>query len=556
MLVALAALTIAVHGRHVRHDWVNWDDGQMVTKNAVLNPVSPSHLGRIWSQPTLGLYTPLAYTVWAGTAAAARLETPDAQQRTLNPHVFHCLNVFLHLASVLAAFAVIYQLIDDPIAAGAGAALFAVHPLQVEPIGWISGMNNLLAGALALGCITAYVRFAKLPTPRRWWWYGLSIALLVLALLSKPTAVVTPLMLIVIDLLLLRRAWKTAALSIAPLLLAAMGMAVVATIVQPATTIVAPAIHYRLLIVADSVGFYLLKLIWPWPLYFDYSRTPEWVITRSGSVATLLATTAAVGTAIFTFRRWPTVTAAMLLFVAGLVLVLGFVPFEFQVYSTVADRYAYLAMLGPSVLLATWLARRPRVMDRSAAVAILAVLSVISFRQGAVWASTSTLLANQLKHHPDTLAVHTILAGEAAEAGDFIAVERHYRAGLVLRPNDVEFTLKLANLLAEDRPAESLPYYQKAYESGARYPMMFNNWGRALFKLKLVPAAVEAFKASLAGDPFSASAHTNLGYALAHLSQFEQAEYHLRQALAIDPANREAAEGLRLVQAAQQRRIR
>ena len=109
-LIALALLTLAVYGRDVTFDFINWDDLDLVVENPVLNPVNGSHLRDMWTGPVKSLYTPLAYTVWSAAAKVGRTATPDAYGISLNPAVFHAINVLLHVGCVLLVFDVLLWL--------------------------------------------------------------------------------------------------------------------------------------------------------------------------------------------------------------------------------------------------------------------------------------------------------------------------------------------------------------------------------------------------------------------------------------------------------------
>src|SRR3569623_3687150 len=113
-LIALALLTLAVYGRSVTLDFINWDDLDLVVQNPVLNPVSAAHVREMWTGPVKSLYTPLAYTVWSGAALVGRTHTPDAYGISLNPGGFHAVNVLLHLGCVLLVFEVLRLLLPLP----------------------------------------------------------------------------------------------------------------------------------------------------------------------------------------------------------------------------------------------------------------------------------------------------------------------------------------------------------------------------------------------------------------------------------------------------------
>src|SRR5262245_17535649 len=146
-------------GRMCSHEFIDWDDNMTITGNARMNPPTLATLKYYWTHGEYGLYIPGTYTVWAGLSAIARTAEEDTRGIRLNPLVFHTANVLLHATAALAAFALLIRLCrgdtgangrtatqGSPLPAFIGAALFAVHPLQVESVGWISGMKDVLCG--------------------------------------------------------------------------------------------------------------------------------------------------------------------------------------------------------------------------------------------------------------------------------------------------------------------------------------------------------------------------------------------------------------------------
>ena len=148
----LLAWTAAVFLPARHFDFVNWDDYDEVTENPLLHPPTTEHLGQIWSGPYLKMYAPLSYS-----ASWVIVQFRGAAD---NPAVFHALNIALHLASVALVFSILLVCVKSPMAAFGGAAIFALHPVQVESVAWVSEMNNLLAAACRWprsGCIWRFV---------------------------------------------------------------------------------------------------------------------------------------------------------------------------------------------------------------------------------------------------------------------------------------------------------------------------------------------------------------------------------------------------------------
>ncbi|CAN5533775.1 tetratricopeptide repeat protein [soil metagenome] len=604
-LLAVLALTLAVHGRDITAEFLNWADGALVLENKFLSPVNAEHLRQMWTQPIKDLYTPLAYSAWAAAAAVGRLQTPDEHGVVLNPMIFHALNLLLHLACVAIVFDVLLLLPPRPegeraglceetltekkrstkqatfdassetkprseperfashltsprrgegqyvVAAAIGAAVFAVHPVQVEAVAWISGMNNLLAGVFALACVAFYIRFARAERPMRAGWYVAVCVSMLLALFSKPTAIITPLLILPIDALLLRRSWRAIAWSLTPLVLMAIPFVIIGRLSQLAPSTYVPPVLQRLIVAGDALGFHLRKLVWPNPLLIDYGRQPQRVLAAGGfSAINWITLAAAVTLAVITWRRQRWVAACLAIFVGGVALVLGLVPFSFQEYSTVADRYVYLSMLGVAIAVAMLLTAFRSAASKYIAAAVVLAFAACSFHQAGYWADSTPLAQHTLAYEPDSLAATSMLAFMAQHDGDHVTEEYYYRKGLNRAPNDVELNYNLGTLLLADRPAEALKYFDVLYNRGIRDPRLLNNRGMALMNIGRLPEAIDTLNEALRVSPTHATAYLNLGQAMLTLNRLDEAEKNFRRALELEQRLKKARDGLANVQAA------
>src|SRR4051794_3776759 len=223
LLIFLSVL--AVFGRLCFYDFSWWDDQGTIHQNPALNPPTLKSIARYWTaigrSAPLGLYIPVTYTVWGALAKVSYLDQPDEWNIRLNPWVFHAANVLLHGASALAVFAILQLLIGRDWPAAVGALLFALHPVQVEPVGWISGMKDVLYGLLSLIAIWQYLLHTRAARAARAddrksarVHYAVATVALILAMLSKPTAMVTPLMALILDAIVLRRRYREIAVAL------------------------------------------------------------------------------------------------------------------------------------------------------------------------------------------------------------------------------------------------------------------------------------------------------------------------------------------------------
>jgi tetratricopeptide (TPR) repeat protein len=402
ILIFLA--TLLAFGNLFTADFSSWDDPFTVASNPHLNPPTLSGLAYQWRTPEYGLYIPVTYTGWWLLAHVAHLDHPDARGVQLNAAIFHGANVLLHAINALIVFAILRRILKRDWPAGIGALLFALHPVQVEAVGWVSGMKDVLAGTLSLGAILQYMIFATTASRRRWWHYAGGILLFIGAILSKPSAMTVPGLLVVIDWLCLARPMRKVALSVAPWIGVTLLAAASAKFLQPAIGIFSPPIWARPFIASDSLTFYLYKLVWPVNLGIDYGRRPQVVMHEQWFYLTPIIPVVLAILLWRVRRSRPLLVASALIFLVAISPMLGLTRFLFQYYSTTADHYLYVAMLGPALALG-WLMTRMRKQTAYALCGVaLALLGVLSAMQTTTWKDDQALFTQAISVNPKSFA--------------------------------------------------------------------------------------------------------------------------------------------------------
>ena len=245
------------------------------------------------------------------------------------------------------------------------------------------------------------------------------------------------------------------------------------------------------------------------------------------------------------FRRRPWVAVAFAVFLAALLPYLGFAPFDFQKYSTVADHYLYVAMLGPAILIAGILREHRRPAAWSIAAVVLLLLMIRAHLLSYCWRNSTVLFTHTLRVNPRSLAAHNTLGFLLAQQGDLPDAEQHYRAALAVRGWDPAAHFNLANLLAARGDLDqSIAEYRAAAAADPGNATIHNNLGVACARANQLPEAVVSFLNALNLKPDYADAHSNLGVALAAQGRTDEARNHLARALQIDPNNAVAQRGL------------
>ncbi len=391
----------------MRCQFTDWDDPDTIWANPHFRPATLASVGHYWRHAEGELYIPLTYTMWGGLSHLGQATEPNGSVGP-DARTYHAANLIAHVATALAAFALLRRLLRNDWAACAGALLFALHPVQTETVAWASGMKDLLAGFFVIVALWQYVAWVE---QRRRSRYVIALLAMALGMLCKPTAVVMPLLALFIDLLLLHRPLRVAARSVWPLFAMALPCVIWTKLAQPAWLGAGVPLLQRPIVACDALAFYLWKLVWPARLAMDYGRTPAVVMAHGWVVATCVVPLAIVAL-LWTYRHHLShVAIAALLFVCSLLPVLGFVPFEFQTRSTVADHYLYLPMLGVA-LAAAWAVRRfasQRVVFYTAAI-VLGALALRTLDQTRYWKDSRALFAHAIEVNPNSFCASQNLA--------------------------------------------------------------------------------------------------------------------------------------------------
>jgi tetratricopeptide (TPR) repeat protein len=589
VLVLLVAATLAVYWEVPRQDFVYWDDDINVYANPHLRQVSFQSILYFWQNAYEGLYSPLSYTVWSLLASMAQLSVPreaaDGSLIYLNPAVFHTFNLGLHVVNVLLVFALLRLLIDRralakspqlpaggnldtastlrDLSAGAGAALFALHPLQVEAVAWITELRGLLCAFFSLLALWQYLQAAAPasatvpesdPAPeaegqgvegqeartskQARWSYVAATLLFGLALLSKPSAVVLPLAALILERWMLGRSLRQSLQALLPWF----AMAAVATVVTKTAQQIDPevpivSLWLRPLIAGDALAFYLQKLLVPWQLGVDYGRRPDVVLQRPVWALGALLIACGLGVLMWRVRhRYPWLTAAVALFVAGVLPVLGLTAFNFQAYSTVADRYMYLSMLGPALGLSQVLARYHTKTLQIVTLLGLLLLGGVSLTQTRTWADTVPLLTHALDINPRSVVALNNMGIVMQWRKEPDKALSYYQALLKIKPDYAQAYSNMAPILMEKgNSREAIEMYRKAIKLEPKQPALHSNLGVALAQVGRFDEAEKQYRVALQLEPRMTQAIYNWGRDLEKRQRFAEAAQKFREALLIEP---------------------
>jgi tetratricopeptide (TPR) repeat protein len=541
--LVLAAITFAVFGQTLTHDFINYDDNIYVYDNPVVDR-GLTLQGLVWA------FTSIHASNWHPLTWLSHML--DCQLYGLNPAGHHLTNVLLHTASVIALFLVLRQMTGAFWRSAFVAAVFAIHPVRVESVAWVAERKDVLSGLFFMLTIGAYVRYVRRPwSPVR---YGLVVLLFALGLMCKPMLVTLPVVLLLLDYWPLRRVASAGRLVLEKLPLLALSVAGCVATLLAQTGAIQSAESYSLplrlgnALVACKV--YFGQMVYPAGLAvlypFPHNGAPAWEVGLAG---TLLAILSAVAWAERQTRPW--LLTGWVWYLVMLLPVVGVIQVGGQAH---ADRYTYLPQIGIYVALTwlvaewrvRWLHHGPlRVALGVLMAGVLAVLMVCAWRQTAYWKNSETLWNHTLGCTTGNYIAYCHLAEVLREEGRKDEAISQYQKALQIKPDYAEVHNNLGILLLQKGSAdEAIDHFQKALQARPDYADACNNLGLLLLQKGSADEAIDQFQKALQIRPGYADACNNLGDALLQKGKLDEAITHLQKALQINPGYAKAHNNL------------
>jgi protein O-mannosyl-transferase len=530
---AILAAAIIIAYRPAWNAGFIWDDDDYVIKNELLT--APDGLKRIWfSLDSPSQYFPLTYTTF-------RIERAIWG---INATGYHWVNILLHAINALLLWRLLLRL-KIP-GAWLAAALFALHPVQVESVAWITERKNVLSLFFFLLALRAWVEFIDEGSKRHRLQYGLSLLFFALALFSKTTACTLPAALLLVLWLKQQPITFRRVFQIVPYLVIGFGMGLV--------TIWWERFHQgtqgkpfaldplqRILVASRAIWFYVGKLIWPANLTFSY---PHWTISASNLFAYIgLVALAILGLVIAFIRRWTgrSVEVAVLFFVMTLAPTLGFVMLYTFIWSYVADHYQYVASIGLLALAASGIHLifkrfKVPILKYAICAVLLGTLAVLTWKQCGMYRDLETLWRTTIQRNPNSwLATYNLgtVLGEQRRVDEAI----HYLEKTVeIRPElaDAHYNLGCLYLYKKQLDA-AISEFLKTIEDEPRHALAYYKLGSALGQKGLIDQAIPNFEKALQIWPACVDAHRGLAEARLQQGRYDDAISQFQQATALQP---------------------
>jgi tetratricopeptide (TPR) repeat protein len=556
----LAVITLLAY-QPAWHGGLLWDDDAHVGAPELR---TLDGLRRIWLVPrtTQQFYPVLHTSFWL-------------QQRLLGDSTtgYHFVNILLHIGCVVLVLKIL-RFLRVP-GAELAAIIFALHPVNVETVAWISERKNTLSGLFGLAATLAYLRFdlsreievslrdssTSLHSARNderhrsGRIYVFAIGLFVFGLLSKTAIVTLPLAWLAI------LWWKRGAISrrrdVVPLvpfvfLSAAAGLMtswVESGNIAYKTRLLDLSLLDRCLIAGKAFWFQLSKLFWPSDLMFVY---PRWNINAGVWSQYLFPIgVAALLVILWSLRRWSRAPlAGVLVYILLLLPSLGFLNIYFFIYSFVADHWQYLACLGiitpcasGIVLLAERRNRWRAWLEPGVTLVIGGVLFVLTSHQSRMYGDIETLYRTTIARNPTCWMAQVNLGNILYKADRVPEAMELFKQASAFRPAVAHYSLGNA-LIEKGRTSEAMEEYRLALRIDPDYVEAHNNLGNALLLTGEVSQAIDQYEQALRTDRYNAEAHSNLGNALVHVGRASEAIEHFQKTLRMTPNSASAHNNL------------
>ncbi|HTB81596.1 MAG TPA: tetratricopeptide repeat protein [Opitutaceae bacterium] len=496
VMATLLAYFPALHGGFI------FDDNVFLTGNPLIH--APDGLRRLW-------FSREAADYWPVTSSTLWLEW---RLWGLNATGYHATNVVLHIVEVLLLWAVLRRLgLPGSFLA---ACVFALHPVNAESVAWITERKNLMAMLfylLSIFCFTGRTRAG----------YWLSLLAFTLAMLSKGSVVILPLVLLGIvawDHCPVARDWRR----LLPFFLLAAGLALFeaqfSTVLGPAE--IQPSSYLlRLLRAGAVVWFYAGKAFWPVNLCFDYGL---WHVHPDNLGWWLPLVAAAVTTALLWHYRRSWSRPALFAwgyFCVTLIPVMGLAEVGFMRYSPVSDHFSHLALIGVAAFAGAGWVRLAgeagglwRAFIIGATVTVFTLFGILTWRQSRVYSDAGTLYRATLMRNPSSWIAHTNLGVMLYESGQVEPAITHLEEAVWLEPDFAESRNDLGiAFYRAGRLPEAMVQYDEALRLRPDFYQVRNNLGAALARAGRLPEAVEQFEAALRIEPNYNEARFNLARA-------------------------------------------
>jgi len=552
--------TFCIYSQVQDHEFINFDDNILVTESSLVQ-------AGLTNENIIRVFTTTHADGWAPITSISYML--DYQLYGLNPKGFLLTNLFFHIANSLLLFLILFRMTGAIWQSAFVAVVFALHPLNVESVAWVAERKNVLSNFFLLLTIWAYIRYAEKPTTKR---YSLVFLLFAFGLMSKSMLVTLPFVLLLLDYWPLERfklgrrerEFKIAqkdkyfngeknilklVLEKFPLLILSALCSITTLILfknytQVGESVAQDPVSILTILTNVMISYfeYLWKMLWPKGLAILYAHPGNTLAVWKGvlcGIALLVITTISIKL----IRKAPYFVVGWFWYLGTLIPVIGFITLGPHL---IADRYAYLPLIGIFVIIAWGVPEllkewhyRKNVLKASAGILILTLMP-ITWIQVSHWKSSITVFKHAIKvtdkKYPNFAVVHNNLGNALSAEQKIEEAISHYKMAIKINPDLADAHYNLGNaLVAEGKNEEAISHYKMAIKIKPDYADAYNNLGVALLNAKMTEEAIDYFKEAIRIRPDYAKAYNNLGNALSAERKTEEAISQYKMAIKLQP---------------------
>jgi len=531
---ALMAFTFLLYSRAIVNGFTNLDDDFYILDNPFLKDFSWNGVNAIFTSFYQANYHPLTTLIylfeynWFG----------------LNPLPYHLLNVVFHCVNVLLVFKVVEQLSGKQITAFVVALLFAVHPLHVESVAWVSELKDMLYSCFLLLSLLTYFRYMKSGFLMKDYWTCLILFLL--SLFSKSAAVTLPVLLIAIDIYTGRKFTSKSIIEKVPFIILSLLFGVIAILAQKAQgslNIITLSYNFiiRFFFLTSALSFYFIQLIAP----FNLSVMHYYPVQHQGILPwQYYASLPFLLILIWFIIRMIKKTCLSRDIIFGISFFIITISVMLQIVSVgsalTAERYAYTSFIGLFYIIGQWISSMGNGNGKTTAISIFSIFvllfSVQTFVRIAVWQDSSTIIEDIIEHNPDLYIGYWMKGNLKRIQGDMQGALLDYSKAIQLSPDKDDSYYNRANIYDKlGDPKAAILDYNKAIQLNPKLADSYNNRGWAYFEIENIKAAIHDFDKAISINPKYAQAYNNRGWAFYKSGDLKSALPDFQKAIELQP---------------------
>ncbi len=555
----LIVLTFTVYFQVRSHEFVVYDDRTYVSENPFIrNGFSAESTQWAFS------FTDKDKTYWHPVTWLSHLL--DIQLFGFNAGAHLIVNTVIHVINVLLLFSILNRCTGQMWRSAFVAALFAIHPMNVESVAWVAARKNVLSTMMWMLTLVVYIRYTERPGVIR---YISTVVIYTLGLMAKPMLVTLPFVLLLIDFWPLKRiqidrhkgiithilAGRRLILEKIPLLVISAGSVLVAmfSLHRYGDVVTSSAVDWNLRIANALVSYivYIIKLLLPINLTCFYPfpvKLPLWQST--GAFVLLVSITVMV---VRSFDKRPYLFFGWFWYLGTLVPAIGIV--QAGLWPAVADRFVYIPYIGLFVAISWGIVdffKRSGLDTKWLATAgsgIVLVFAALSYNQVRFWENSITLFTHAVEVTRNNFLSHYALGYAYEQRDKPLEAIQHYKTSLRINPEQTDVQYNLAKVLvSQGQPGEAVVHYRTVLKLDPKDFQAHNNLGNIYVRQGKLGQAVDHYKAAIRIRPEYAKAHKNLGAALVLKADMITAIEHLNEALRIQPEDEQTRQYLKLAQ--------